>query len=88
MNKNDLTVLTNNREIDMGWTQNEDGNWVASGHDRRRLVTTDLSAVAPLFNGFVPLVLVQESIYRHSMSKEDGKNLKELLDAWLAKNNS
>lgn len=86
MNQNELTALTNDREIDLGWTQDEDGNWVVSGHDRRRLVTTELSAVAPLFNGFVPLVLVKGAIRRHSTSKEDGKNLEELLDAWLAKN--
>lgn len=85
-NENELTVLTANREIDKGWTLDENGNWVVSAHDRRRLVTTEAAAAAELFNGKVPLIMVKDSIRRHSTSKEDGKNLEELLDAWLAKN--
>ena len=85
-NQADLTVLTRGREIDLGWTKNDEGNWSPPLWDRRRLAVGELSILAMMFGGFVPLQALPGIASHHSVSKADEKELFGELTRWIQLN--
>lgn len=75
-------ALTNGRDRAKGWEQNEQGNWVASAHDRRRLATTVIKDVAASQGGnlFGPQIVVILS--RFSKDETDSE-IVTLFQNWM-----
>lgn len=74
-------ALTNGRDRAKGWTQDENGNWIASAWDRRRVVTSTLNLLAERQGGvFGPQVGM---VILANATGPDDINLVKLTHEWL-----
>lgn len=84
-NKAELKALCRGNRTDRGWTQNEDGNWVASVFDRRRIGVAELHLIAEVneMPGLPMFIAFQVLTQRHSTGDEDAKALLENFEKWM-----
>lgn len=80
-----LRELCRGHEPDAGWTKDENGNWIPSITDRRRIVVAKLFLLALIFGGMVPLVAVSKMLEEQSTDEEDLKNLTGAFEDFVSK---
>ena len=80
-----LRELCRGHEPDAGWTKDENGNWIPSITDRRRIVVAKLYLLALIFGGMVPLVAVSKMLEEQSTDEEDLKNLTGAFEDFVSK---
>ena len=80
-----LKALCRGNRTDRGWTQDENGNWVASVFDRRRIGVAEMSLVAEI-NGLPGLpmpVAFHVLVEHHSTGYEVANALLENFGKWM-----
>ncbi len=81
--KSQLKTLCRGNRTDRGWTQNDEGQWTPSVHDRRRIAVAEMQVVAEV-NGLpgIPEMLVPLVLVRHAVDEADAQALFDNFAAW------
>lgn len=80
--KRDLKALCRGNRTDRGWTQTDEGNWVPSVHDRRRVAVAHVNALAENQGGAVFGPQVLGILQNNSTSGDDYAALLTNFEAW------
>jgi hypothetical protein len=81
--KNEKWTMTNGNHRTRGWTEDENGNWVPSLHDRRRVTTAGLEMYAENHGGMIHGPVVYKIIQMNSTDKADHHKLSKMVLAQL-----